>query len=356
MISLACVNIPFKAFLNVFDCLISGRIGAGKYVKKLEEKAQKYFGVRYAIAVANGTLADIILLATLKELYPGKDEVILPSLTFIAQANAVKWAGLKPVFVDVGTDYQMDSALANKAVNEKTLCIFPVHLLGITSRASMRLARNTTPIIEDCCEAMGGNYDFPFKKLGTLGLASAFSMYPSHTITTGEGGLILTNDSRFEMIARSIANHGKIASDFDFIYQGINAKMTNLQAAIGCELIDTIDEVNHMRKENVDVLSRRFGEKDYKCYGPTAPHCFPIIFKDQEARDRMLMIFKMHDIECRKLMGCVACSKPFNNNPEECSFPMSHSLANRGLFVPIHQKMTLKQLDHIYQVYKINAR
>lgn len=340
-ISLATADIPFKAYFNVLDCMVKGRIGRGDYVSKLEKKAADYFGAKHCIAVSSGTMADIIMLATLKEMYPGKDEVILPALTFIAQANAVLWSGLKPVFVDV-KGYQLDWEKIE--TNERTLCIFPAHLIG---QFSGWWTRNDIPIIEDCCEAMGGGRIGHV--FGTVGVAGAFSMYPSHTITTGEGGLIITNDSEFERIARSIHNHGKIASDFDFQYVGINGKMTNLQAAIGCELIGKIEEVNERRKKNIDLYNNLF-KKDFFA---SAPHCYPVIYKTKNERDHALDKLSEAGIEARKLMSCIPDTKPYKDRfgtDDSEKFQNARRLAECGLFLPVHQNLTESDIKRIYAV------
>lgn len=351
MISLASAKIPFNAYLNVFDCLWSERIGRGKYVDRFEKLAAEYFGVKHCIAVSSGTLADVILLSTLKELHPGKDEVILPAFTFIAQANAVLWAGLKPVFVDVNDDMQISSE-APYHLKEKTLCVFPVHLIGKSAISHMfKFTKTVVPIVEDCCEAMGGVENGI--KFGTIGLAGAFSMYPSHTITTGEGGLIITNDDEFHKIARSIHNHGKWGgADFNFKYLGTNAKMTNLQAAIGCELIKTIDDVNVKRRHNVSLYNSLLDKNFYA----SAPHCYPVFYDSQKDRDDALKVLADYGIECRKLMGCVPDSEPYVVRfgiPRPDQYVNARRLANTGLFVPIHQNLTKKQIEYICDVIRI---
>jgi perosamine synthetase len=355
-ISLACTNVPLKAYLNVFDCLWSGRLGRGKYVQELEERFANYFGAKYVIAVSNGTIADIVMLRALAEMNPGRDEVILPALTFIAHANAVLWAGLKPVFVDVDDDCQMNEAQAIAAATTKTLCYFPANLIGKQAlRANTKLLNVSIPLLEDCCESMGGHgftLTRGIRAMGRFGLAGSFSMYPSHTITTGEGGLIITDNREFAEKCRSIHNHGKRNEDFDFDYLGINGKMTNLQAAIGCALVDTIGEVNRKRRENVAYLCKELGEN----FKADAPHCFPVIYENRVRRDAALAKLADHKIEARKLMGCIPDEKPFTDRFGHYTndfFPNARRIANCGLFVPIHQNLTEKELFKISYVLKL---
>lgn len=352
MISLACVSVPPKAFFNVFDCLIKGRIGKGSYIQKFEEKFAESIGVKHAIAVANGTIADMIMLRALRYLNPDRDEVILPALTFIAQANSVVWAGLKPIFVDVGSDFQIDINQVRQLINERTLCVFPAHLLGNSSSAPADFFGDVF-VLEDCCEAMGGK--FMHHRLGTLGLAGSFSMFPSHTITTGEGGIIVTGNDRFAEICRSMRDHGKVGKDFDFEYFGINGKITNLQCAIGLELIDIIQEVNRIRRANVMFLNTYKPKSQTKRidFFPTSPHCYPIVFENKETRDRALNIFGENDIECRKLMSCVPDTKPyvdmFGFYCEEF-FHNAREFSQNGMYVPCHQNLKRKDLEKIGNV------
>jgi perosamine synthetase len=211
-----------------------------------------------------------------------------------------------------------------------------------------------TPILEDCCEAMGGCIHG--KMMGTMGIAGAFSMYPSHTITTGEGGLIITNDDQFYKIANSIHNHGKIANDFDFSYVGINAKMTNLQAAIGCAIFDSIDDVNHARMRNVDLYNENLGLEFFA----EAPHCYPVIYPSRAGRDEALVILDGHGIEARKLMSCVPMLSFYAKKGypleviEKCcdveSFPVAERLASCGLFLPVHQKLKWSDIDYVCEI------
>ena len=348
MISLATADVKLKSWINIASCLLAKRLGTGLFVRKFEEKMADYFNVKHAIAVSNGTMADTVMLLTLKEMYPDKDEVILPAMTFVAHSNAVVMAGLKPKFVDVTEDFTIDWTKVRPNLL-KTLCVFPVHLLGKFSKMPGVL---DVPILEDCCEAMGGdNYH---KKFGTFGVAGSFSMFPSHTITTGEGGFITTNDDTFNEIARSVMNHGKWRTqDFDFNHFGINAKMTNLQAAVGCSLVGNIDKVNRKRQKNV-ALYNMLLDNDFKT---DAPHCYPVIYESREDRDSALKNLKAEGIEARKLMGCIPeydfYKKRFGDMGE---FPMASHFANCGLFVPIHQNLKKQEIEKVCEVLHATRR
>jgi perosamine synthetase len=319
-------------------------LGRGKYVDQFEEKMAEYFHVNHAIALSNGTMADLVMLLTLKVMYPDRNEVILPAFTFVAQANAVVMAGLKPVFVDVNDEYQIDWTKVR--TNDKTLCVFPANLIG---KFSGEYLGTDIPMIEDCCESMGG--DYCYKKFGTFGIAGAFSMFPSHTITTGEGGLIITNDPNFNEIARSIMNHGKWRSnDFDFKFFGINAKMTNMQAAVGCALVDRVDSVNIKRRKNVELYNMLLGNYFFA----EAPHCYPIIYDSFESREQALVTLRSHNIEARKLMGCIPDYNFYRDAFDiKETFPMATRFASCGLFVPIHQNLKQSEIERICDVIEL---
>lgn len=351
MISLATSDVNLTSWKNVLECLITKHLGRGKFVYELEERFVKYFGVKHAIAVANGTLADIVMLATLKAMRGG-EEVILPAFTFVAHANSVIWSGLKPVFCDVDVNMTMD---VNKLVllgESNTLCTFPAHILGKDcSIKFFGLPANLGTILEDCCEAMGGDMSLPVgkpsKKLGTYGIAGSFSMFPSHTITTGEGGLIITNDDEFNEIARSIMNHGKWkTNDFTFGHIGINAKMSDLNAAIGCSLVDGIDKVNRRRRMNVETYNTFLGESFYA----TSPHCYPVFYEDIRSRDMALSILRSKGIDCRKLMGCIPDYPMYKKYVGNQEFPMAKKFADTGLFVPVHQNLKHSEIERICEI------
>jgi perosamine synthetase len=348
MISLATADINLKTWWYLSDCLLKKRLGRGYYVDKLEEMASDYFSSKYAIAVCNGTLADMVMLMTLKEMYPEKKEVILPALTFVAHANAVVLAGLVPKFVDVNYDFLMDWGNVRPNLLN-TLCVFPVHLLG--KFAGMPIFPDV-PTLEDCCEAMGG--DHCGKKFGTFGIAGSFSMFPSHTVTTGEGGLIITDSPEFNAIARSIINHGKWRSnDFTFNFVGVNAKMTNLQAAVGCSVFKSIDSVNERRQRNVALYNKHLGLS----FKTDAPHCYPVIYSSPEDRDKSLDFLKANCIEARKLMGCIPEYHFFQTlYPDMGEFPVASFLANNGLFLPIHQNLKEHEIKYICEIVNETRR
>ena len=337
MISLATSKITDKVRENIQAVLNENRLGDGRFVKEFEKKVAHYVGAKHAITTCNGSMADIVSLAVLKEQRPGKKEVIVPALTFIAQPNSILINGLTPVFVDIGTDYQINTALIEEKITENTLAIFPVHLLGVLCNIFeiKRIAQKYNIfVVEDCCEAFGiySNTDF-----GT------YSFFPSHTITTGEGGMIVTNDDTHAEIARSIKNHGRKSDDilekFHFNYLGYNGKMSNITAAIGCGVIDEADSVIEKRKNNVSLYNN-FLEGTWFA---ESPHCYPYIYKSQEERDKALLRLEKNGIEARKLFSCI----PTVEYRIPGSYPVAQEIGEKGLFLPVHQELTEEDIKKI---------
>lgn len=350
MISLACVNINERTIKNVNEALQEGRIGQGRFITEFQDKMKEYFGVKYAFFVANGTLADAVALASLKILKPNKNEVIMPAFTFVAQANSVLMAGLKPVFVDADIFYQIDTQKIEEKITDKTLAIFPAHLIGIPSniRHINQIAfDHNLFVVEDTCESFGASYED--MKLGTWGDIGTFSFFVSHILTIGEGGLIITNNDKIAEVIRSVMNHGRKSEEllekFQFPYFGFNAKGTNLAAAIGCSVVDTINEVVKKRQENVKYLNDKslahFPELDN-----TSPHCYPINARSKEDRDKMILKLNKAGIECRTFYNSIP-----NNTHFSCGERYSNALefSTNYYYIPIHQNLIQKDLDYMVE-------
>ncbi|KKN59593.1 hypothetical protein LCGC14_0540560 [marine sediment metagenome] len=325
MISLATSLVNDIVRKNVNACLDENRIGGGRFVKEFEDKVAKYMGVKHAIAVSSGSMADIVALATLKVQYPNKTEVIVPALTFIAHTNAILINGLTPVFVDIGEDYQMGKF----EINKNTLAVFPAHLLGKRCRV-----KADVPILEDACEAFG---------VWNLGDMGTFSFFPSHTITTGEGGMIITDNDIHARIARQLMNHGRKSDDilekFHFDHIGFNGKMSNILASIGCAVVSEADGVIEKRKKNVELYNKLLSGDWYA----ESPHCYPYRYKTSQERDESLLRLSENGVEARKLFSCI----PITEYGYSGSYPIAERIGDTGLFVPVHQDLTEDDIEKV---------
>lgn len=230
-----------KKYVN--ECLDTSWISAkGRFVKAFEEKVADYLGVNHAVSVCNGTVALHLALMTLG--IGEGDEVILPSLTYVASANAITYTGAVPVFADsLYESWQIDPADIERKITEKTKAIMVVHLYGqpCDMDAIMQIAKkHDLFVVEDCAEAFGSRYKG--KCVGGFGDMSAFSFYGNKTITTGEGGMVVTNDPALAERAAHIKDQG-MSREQEYWHDiiGYNYRMTNICAAIGLAQLEQAD-------------------------------------------------------------------------------------------------------------------
>lgn len=222
----------------------------GKYISKFESEFAEYIGTQYGVAVSNGTTA---LHLALEVLNIGEgDEVIVPDLTFAATINAVLHAGAIPVIVDVNLeDWCISVEAIKEAITDKTKAIIPVHIYGqpCDMKGIMDLAiKNNLYVIEDCAEAHGAIFENA--KVGTFGHVSCFSFFANKIITTGEGGICLTNDEGIAGRLRILRDHGMDPNKkYSHEVVGYNYRMTNLQAAIGLGQLHKINQFLLKRHE-----------------------------------------------------------------------------------------------------------
>lgn len=226
----------------------------GEYVSKFEEEFARYIGVKHAVATNTGTAALHIAIAALN-IGPG-DEVIVSPFTFIASASSILHNNAIPIFADIDDkSYTLDPNSVKKKITEKTKAIIPVHLAGIGSDMSelMDIASDSgIYIIEDAAQSIGTRcYN---KKVGSIGDLGCFSFYPSKNITTGEGGMITTNDDELAEQSRLLRHHGEPEW---YVYNrlGYNYRMTEIQAAIGRVQLRKLDNFIRIRNKNVKYLS-----------------------------------------------------------------------------------------------------
>src|SRR5947199_7300316 len=239
----------------VREVLASGMLAQGPKVKAFESAFAKDVGRKHGIAVANGTEALHIALAA-HGIGEGS-EVLVPPLTFFATASTVLQCGARPVFVDVARDsYNMDPAKVGAAITRKTAAIMPVHLYGQTAEmdAILDAARGQgLPVIEDAAQAHGAEYHG--KKAGNLGHTACFSFYATKNMTTGEGGMIVTDDDAIADKARLLRDHGQVAK-YQHALLGYNYRMTEIAAAIGLVQLRKLDGWVKQRRANARALTK----------------------------------------------------------------------------------------------------
>lgn len=223
-----------------------------EYINRFEEAFKAYLGVKYAIATSSCTGALHMGMAALG-IGPG-DEVILADTNWIATASPVVHLGAKPIFVDILPDsWCLDPELVEQAITPRTKAIVAVHLYGNLCEMDKLLAigeKHGIPVIEDAAEAIGSIYHG--KRAGSMGKFGAFSFHGTKTITTGEGGMFVTNDPVLYEHVLTLSNHGRARGQTKQFWPdmvGFKYKMSNIQAAIGCAQVERIDELTHRKRE-----------------------------------------------------------------------------------------------------------
>lgn len=232
---------------------------AGNEVNSFEKEFADYIGVKHAVGVNSGTAALHIALASL-DIGPG-DEVIIPPFTFIATGSSILHNNAIPIFADIDDkSYTLDPESVKKQITNKTKAIVPVHLAGITTdmQPLREIAHdNDIFIVEDACQAHGARYKG--QKVGSFGDLGAFSFYPSKNMTTGEGGMITTNNDDIAEQCRLIRHHGE-PSWYVYNRLGWNYRMTEIQGAIGRVQLRKIDEFIKIRNDNAKYLTDKVKE------------------------------------------------------------------------------------------------
>jgi len=367
MINLGTVNISEKTKELMQKALEEGLVGQGKQIEEFENKLADFLGVKHVIATANGTLADAVMLAAVREKSNfKKNEVIVPALTFVAQINALYYNHLKPVFVDVGRDFQIDVSKIEKKVTDKTLAIMPVHLLGKPANMEKILAvaqKNNLYVLEDACEALGSKIGDMFA--GAVGDMGSFSFYVSHSITTGEGGAIITQNDELAKLAFSLRNHGrksnKLEEKFIFPRVGFSAKMNNLEAIIGLGIVDNLLEYTKKRHNNFEKINKALQkkvltekEKEY-----IVPHAYPVMVSSEQKREELLKVFlEKYGIEARQIF----CSIPTQSDAykflgeKQGDYPVAEEIGKRGIYLPCHQNLTEEEINKIILTIKENEQ
>lgn len=253
MINIARPLIGQEEKQAVMEVLDSGMLAQGPRVKAFEEAFAGMCGVKFAVATSSGTTA---LHTALIALGIGpNDEVITPSFTFIASANSVLFTGGRPVFVDIDPrTFNIDPEKIEAAITPRTRAILPVHLFGLTCDMDPILSiaeQHHLIVLEDACQSHGATYKG--RKAGSFS-TGAFSLYPTKNMTSGEGGMITTNDPVKAERCRAIRQHG-MRRRYYHDEMGFNFRMTDIQAAIGLEQLKKLERFNQIRQENARYLS-----------------------------------------------------------------------------------------------------
>ncbi len=341
----------------VADCMESGWISsAGKYVELFEAEFAKFCGVRHAISCCNGTAALHLSLAALG-VGPG-DEVIVPTLTFVATANAVTYCGARPVFVDSEPEtWNLDPAQVASKITPRTKGIIAVHLYGnpVDVDALRELAsRHGLFLLEDAAEAHGALHGG--RHAGSLGDVAAFSFYGNKIIATGEGGMVTTDDDALAARVRLLRGQGMDPERrYWFPVIGYNYRMMNIPAAIGLAQLERAGWHTTRRREVAAAYRRLLGGVQglgWQAERERTRHAywmFTVILGDGGADERDRLMARLYDegVETRPVFYPVHSLPPYREASRGEEFPVAERLARRGLSLPTWAGLSGDDLDHV---------
>lgn len=351
----------------VTDAVSSGWISSsGSYVNAFEKVFADYCGMKYGVAVCNGTVALHLALAALG--ISKGDEVIIPSFTMIATAYAVCYVGATPVFVDSDKDtWNIDVSKIEKKITKKTKAIIPVHIYGNPCNMGEieRIAEKyNLYIVEDAAEAHGAEYKG--RKVGSFSSIGCFSFFANKNITTGEGGMVVTDDPTLYDRCKYFKNmcfpvNGPRNYSHDNI--GFNYRMSNIHAAIGLAQMEKADVYREMRRNNALIYKNELSE----CPGirfqvdekdSLNVHWMNTIVIDPieygHTKDELIVQLKSHGIDTRLLFVGMAKQKALIEYGCDCSggYPVTDWLSNNGFYLPSASSLKKEDIKMICSVIK----
>lgn len=346
-------SIGQKEIAYVTDAVQSGWVSSlGKYIDMFEEKFAVYCGAKYAVATSNGTTALHLVLVALG--ITAEDEVIIPNLTFVATGNAVRYVGAKVVTVDIDEDTLCISPEAiRKAITLNTKVIIPVHLYGHPANMDEinKIAKeHNLFVIEDAAEAHGAEVNG--KKVGSLSDVGIFSFYGNKIITSGEGGMITTDDEELYKKMRYLRDHAMSKEKrYWHTEVGFNYRMTNLQAALGVAQFERIDELLAKKKEIFgwyqeelkDVKGIKLNHQSFWATNVYWMVCLELDGFVESQRDKFIKKLKAKNIDSRPYFYPVSDMPMYEN----ADTPITHKVYQRGLNLPSYFDITKDQVKYI---------
>ena len=347
----------------------------GKKVEEFENKWSEWLGCKHSLFVTSGSTANLLLLASIKEFYniPNGSKVLVPACTWVTNVSPVFQNGLEPVFCDINLDnYSFDT---NHLPDDDIKIVFITHLLGLN--APMEKLKNKYPtaiFIEDICESHGITDEYG-KKRGH-GTGSTFSFYYGHHMTTIEGGMISTDNVELYQLMKLKRSHGmarhllpenyektvskypNIDPKFLFLTDGYNFRNTELNAVIGIEQLQRLDESIKIRKRNYDRFMLYLLKYETFFHIPTydpynSSFCLPFVCKTKELKTKLVNIFNKLKIEYRPIVGGNLLIHPFLVKwKNSTKTPNADLLNNNGVYIGNSQFVTLEMIDMAFEYIK----
>ena len=354
MINLYEPNISKDDENAILDSLKNKNLsGASKNIEEFEQKFSNKYNFKFSLAVNSGTAA--LHLALLAVGIDENDEVIIPSLTFIATANAVSYVGAEPVVVDVNPlTYQISIEEIKKKITKKTKAIIPVHLYGNApnlDEINIIAKENNLKVINDSAEALGTN--FLNKPSGSYGDVSIYSFYPNKLITTGEGGMLVTEDEKIYNIAKNLRGEGLKENTSEYIHSaiGYNYRMNSLSASLGISQLKRVDHFlerkkeifiqykNNLQSENIQFIKTENNVTN--SYWLTVANFENINLNVDDLREFLIK----EKIETKKIFYPIDRQVMYKENNKECK--NSYNIYKNSLCLPSFPDLTDEQVSYI---------
>ena len=349
----------------VCEVLSSGALSLGPRVPAFEEAVANYVGVRHAIAVSSGTTG-LHLLVRAMGIGAG-DEVITTPFSFVASSNCAMFEKARPVFVDIDPDtWNIDIGRMAAAVTPRTKALIPVDVFGTTPDmdAVRALAtRHNLRVIEDSCEALGAKYKG--RMAGSLGDAGVYGFYPNKQITTGEGGMIVTNDDEIDRLCRSMRNQGRDTGMGWLSHErlGYNYRLSDVNCAIGHVQMQRINEILAKRDRVADWYRQRLSSESRLTLQKISPDCriswFVFVVKladrySEDDRGRLIAALRERGIGCSNYFAPIHLQsfyrREYGYKPGD--FPVCERVAARTIALPFHGNITESQVDEVCTTLK----
>ncbi|MBP1611675.1 MAG: perosamine synthetase [Acidobacteria bacterium] len=352
-IPLSGPDVGEREIAAVVEVLRDRQLSLGPRLAQFEEAMARYAGSRHAVAVSSGT-AGLHLIVHALGIGPG-DEVVTTPFSFVASSNCLLFEGATPVFADIDpVTWDMDPAAADAAITPRTKALLPVHVFGRPCPMpayNAIAARHGLAVIEDSCEAIGSTIDG--KKAGTFGRAGIFAFYPNKQMTTGEGGIVVTDDGELAALLSSLRNQGRGADGSWLAHErlGWNYRIPDILCALGIAQLERLEEFVAARQQVVDLYQRHLGGiEELVLPPPAAPgqriswfvYVVALAPKyGRDERDALLEHLRARGIGCRNYFSPIHL-QPFYRERfglREGMFPVTESVAARTIALPFFNRL-----------------
>ncbi|MDQ3842739.1 MAG: DegT/DnrJ/EryC1/StrS family aminotransferase [Bacteroidota bacterium] len=358
-IPLARPDIQEEDIAVVNEVLRSGMLVQGKYVEKLEKAFAAYHQVKHAIALSNGT-ATLHLALKVLGIGPG-DEVIVPAFSYIATANVVELVGAKCVFVDIDErTFNIDVTQIAEKITSKTRAIIPVHEFGLAcdiEKVCAIAAQHSIHVIEDAACALGAHQNG--KRVGTYGILGSFSLHPRKSITSGEGGILLTNNDAIATKLRQLRNHGIQMENgqMNFVEAGFNYRMTDFQAALAYSQFGRFDTILSYKAELASLYFANITSK--KVQLPVIPQgrnhtwqTFHLLLDKSISQKQTIDYLKQKGIGTNYGAQCIPAQTyyqlKYKLNAQDL-FPNAYNAYKQGVAIPIYERLCAEDVLYVAQ-------